>query len=139
VFVDQARAPTRFALVCIAIFAIVAAVLASVGLYGVLSTVVRQRSAEIGVRMAFGASAQSVFRLVVGQGMRLSALGIGIGILAAIALTRVMRKMLVGVSATDPATFAAIGALFLAVAALACWLPARRAAKLDPLVALRDE
>ena len=138
-FVDQARAPTRFALVCIAIFAIVAAVLASVGLYGVLSTVVRQRSAEIGVRMAFGASAKSVFRLVVGQGMRLSALGIGIGILAAFGLTRVMRKMLVGVSATDPVTFAAIGGLFFAVAALACWLPARRAAKLDPLVALRDE
>jgi putative ABC transport system permease protein len=137
--VDQARAPTRFALVCIAIFAVVAAVLASVGLYGVLSTVVRQRSAEIGVRMAFGASAKSVFRLVVGQGMRLSALGIGIGVLAAVALTRVMRNLLVGVSATDPVTFGAIGGLFFAVAALACWLPARRASRLDPLEALREE
>lgn len=139
VLLDEARAPTRFALVCIGIFAVVAVVLASVGLYGVLSTVVRQRTAEIGVRMAFGASAINVFRMVVSQGLRLSALGIAVGLFSAFALTRVMQTMLVGVSPTDPITFGAITALFLAVSALACWLPARRAARLDPLVALRDE
>jgi putative ABC transport system permease protein len=137
--VDVARGPTRFSLVCIGVFAGVAVVLALVGLYGVLATVVRQRTAEIGVRMAFGATGQSIFRLVVGQGMRLAALGIGIGLLAALAVTRVMQSMLVGVSATDPLTFAAITALFVAVAALACWIPARRAARLDPLEALREE
>ncbi|HSA55925.1 MAG TPA: ABC transporter permease [Gemmatimonadaceae bacterium] len=136
---DRARAPTRFALVCIGVFAVVAVVLASVGLYGVLSTLVRQRTAEIGVRMAFGASGTSVFRLVVGQGMRLAVVGIGAGLLAAFALTRVMQTMLVGVSATDPLTFAAIVALFLGVTTIACWVPARRAARLDPLVALREE
>ena len=136
---DRARAPTRFALVCIGVFAIVAVVLASVGLYGVLSTLVRQRTAEIGVRMAFGASGRNVFRLVVGQGMKLALLGIGVGLFAAFALTRVMQTMLVGVSATDPLTFIAIAALFLGVTTLACWLPARRASRLDPLVALREE
>jgi putative ABC transport system permease protein len=136
---DRVRAPTRFALVCIGVFAVVAVILASVGLYGVLSTLVRQRTAEIGVRMAFGASGTSVFRLVVGQGMRLALLGVGLGLFAAFALTRVMQSMLVGVSATDPVTFTGIAALFLAVTALACWIPARRAARLDPLVALRDE
>jgi putative ABC transport system permease protein len=110
-----------------------------VGLYGVLATVVRQRTAEIGVRMAFGASGRSIFRLVVGQGMRLAALGIAIGLFAAFAVTRVMQSMLVGVSATDPLTFVAITALFVVVAMLACWIPARRAARLDPLVALREE
>jgi len=137
--VDTARGPTRFALVCIGVFAGVAVVLALVGLYGVLATVVRQRTAEIGVRMAFGASGPSIFRLVVGQGMKLAALGIAIGLFAAFAVTRVMRSMLVGVSATDPLTFLAITALFIAVAALACWVPARRASRLDPLVALRQE
>jgi putative ABC transport system permease protein len=136
---DRARAPTRFALVCIGVFAVVAVVLASVGLFGVLSTLVRQRTAEIGVRMAFGASGSSVFRLVVGQGMRLSVLGIAVGLFVAFWLTRVMQSMLVGVSATDPVTFVAIAALFLAVSAFACWIPARRAARLDPLVALREE
>jgi predicted permease len=137
--VTIARGPTRFALVCIGVFAVVAVVLALVGLYGVLATVVRQRTAEIGVRMAFGAEPSGIFRLVVGQGMRLAVLGIGIGLVAALALTRVMQSMLVGVSATDPLTFIAITALFASVAALACWLPARRAARLDPLVALREE
>ncbi|HEX6314955.1 MAG TPA: ABC transporter permease [Gemmatimonadaceae bacterium] len=139
VLLEPARAPTRFALACIGVFAVVAAVLAGIGLYGVLSTLVRQRTAEIGVRMAFGASSASILQLVAGQGMKLAALGIGLGLVAAFAVTRVMASMLVGVSPTDPVTFAGIAAFFLAVTALACWIPARRASRMDPLVALRDE
>jgi ABC-type antimicrobial peptide transport system permease subunit len=139
VLVDRARAPTRFAFVCIGAFAVVAAFLAGIGLYGVLSTLVTQRTAEIGVRMAFGASSSSILQLVAGQGLRLSSLGIAVGILAAFAVTRVMSTMLVGVSPTDPLTFAAIAAFFLGVTALACWIPARRASRMDPIAALRDE
>ncbi len=139
VLTDRARAPTRFAFVCIGVFAVVAALLAGIGLYGVLSTLVRQRTAEIGVRMAFGASSGSILQLVAGQGLKLSALGIGVGLLAAFAVTRVMSTMLVGVSPTDPLTFAAIAAFFMAVTALACWIPARRASRLDPVQALREE
>jgi putative ABC transport system permease protein len=138
-FVDAARAPTRFALILIGIFAGVAVLLSGVGLYGVLSTVVRQRTAEIGVRMALGSSKPEIFRLVIAQGLRLSLSGIGLGLAAAFALTRVMRSMLVGVAPTDPATFGAVAVLFFAIAAMACWLPARRAAGLDPIAALRDE
>jgi putative ABC transport system permease protein len=139
VFVDQAQAQTRFSLVLIAIFAVIAALLAAVGLYGVLSNSVRQRTAEIGLRMALGAAPGSVFGLVVGHGLRLSAAGIGLGLVAAFALTRVMESMLVGVAPHDPVTFGAIAALFFAIAALACWLPARRAAGMDPTAALREE
>jgi putative ABC transport system permease protein len=138
-YVDKARAPTRFALTLIGVFAGIAVVLSGIGLYGVLSTVVRQRTAEIGVRMALGSSKQDIFRLVIGQGMRLSLSGIAAGLVAAFALTRVMRSMLVGVAPTDPATFVAVALLFCVIAGVACWLPARRAAGLDPLTALRDE
>jgi len=139
VLVDRARGPTRFALVLIGVFAGVAAVLAAVGLYGVLATAVRQRTAEIGVRMAFGAPTRSIFRLVIGEGMRLSVVGIALGLIAAVALTRVMQNLLVGVRPTDPATFATVVALFLVIAAAACWIPARRAAGLAPTEALRGE
>jgi ABC-type antimicrobial peptide transport system permease subunit len=138
-FVSQARAPARFALVLIGIFAGIAAVLATVGLYGVLATLVRQRTAEIGVRMAFGAPRASILKLIVGRGLRLSALGIVIGLAAAVGLTRILNSMLVGVRATDPITFLAIVLLFVAIAALACWIPARRAAGLDPNAALHTE
>jgi len=137
--VERAQAGTRFQLLLIGVFAVVAALLAGVGLYGVLSTVVRQRTAEIGVRMALGAAPGSIFSLVVGQGLRLSAIGIAAGVAAALVLTRAMTTMLVGVRPTDPATFSAIAVLFFAIAALASWLPARRAAGLDPTTALRDE
>jgi putative ABC transport system permease protein len=136
---DRSAAATRFALVLITIFAVIAAALASVGLYGVLSTVVRQRTAEIGVRMAFGATAASIFRLVIGRGLQLGGIGIALGILVAIGVTRVMANMLVGVTPTDPTTFAGVVVLFLAVATLACWVPAQRAASLDPNAALREE
>ncbi len=139
VWVDRAQASTRFALLLIGVFAVIAAVLAAVGLYGVLATFVRQRTAEIGVRMALGAAPSKIFSLVVGQGLWLSAAGIGIGLIAASAATRVMASMLVGVKATDPATFVAIVLFFFAITALACWIPAWRASSLDPTVALRQE
>jgi putative ABC transport system permease protein len=135
----QATAQTRFALVLISVFAGIAAVLATVGLYGVLSTVVRQRTPEIGVRVAFGAEPRSILRLVVGQGLRLSGAGIFAGVLAALALTRVLSSLLVGVKPTDPATFTAVALLFVTVAAGASWLPAYRAARLDPTAALRKD
>ena len=138
-YVNRAMAPTRFALVMLGIFAAIAAVLASVGLYGVLASAVRQRTAEIGVRMAFGAPSASIFKLVIGQGLRLSALGVVIGLVGALGMTGVLQTMLVGVTATDPLTFVSIAALFVAVATLACWIPARRAAGLDPNVALNRE
>jgi len=137
--VDKARSATRFALVLIGVFAAIAAVLAAVGLYGVLSSVVRQRTSEIGIRMAFGAQSGSIFRLVIGQGLRLSAIGIAIGLALALVATRAMTSMLVGVRPTDPTTFGIMIVVFLAVAALACWVPARRAAAMDPNGALRQE
>ncbi|MGD1079308.1 MAG: ABC transporter permease [Candidatus Sulfotelmatobacter sp.] len=137
--VSQAQAGTRFALVLISVFAIIAGVLAGVGLYGVLSTAVRQRTSEIGVRMALGAGPDEIFQLVVGQGLRLSAIGVAAGLIGAFVLTRLLRAMLVGVKATDPATFGIVAILFLLVAAMASWLPARRAAALDPARALREE
>jgi predicted permease len=139
VWLNRAQAGTRFALLLIVAFAAIAAVLAAVGLYGVLATFVRQRTAEIGVRMALGAAPSKIFSLVVGQGLWLSATGIGIGVVAAIGVTRVMASMLVGVRATDPATFVAMVLFFFLITALACWIPAWRASSLDPTVALRDE
>jgi predicted permease len=137
--IDQAQANTRFSLLLIGAFAMIAGLLAGVGLYGVLSTAVRQRTAEIGVRMTLGAEPARIFQLVVGQGFRLSAIGISSGLIAAFALTRLMSAMLVGVKATDPVTFAVMAMLFLLIGALASWLPARRAAALDPMLALREE
>jgi len=137
--VDRAMTPTRFALVMIGVFAGVAAVLAAVGLYGVLSTAVRQRTAEIGVRMAFGATTRSIFALVVGNGMKLSAAGLAVGLVAAFWLTRAMTTMLVGVRPTDIPTYLAIVALFLVITLVACLVPARRAASLDPTNALRSD
>ena len=137
--VERAQAGTRFQLLLIGVFAVIAAILAGVGLYGVLATLVRQRTAEIGVRMALGAAPTNIFQLIVGQGLRLSVVGIIAGLAAAVAVTRVMASMLIGVKATDPLTFAAMVVLFLAIAAIASWLPARRAAALDPTVALRGE
>ena len=137
--VERAQTGTRFSLLLIAAFAAVAALLAGVGLYGVLSTVVRQRTAEIGVRMALGAAPAGVFGLMIGYGLRLSAAGIAAGLIAALLLTGVMTSMLVGIKATDPVTFAAMAILFLLIAMLATWMPARRAAALDPSAALREE
>jgi putative ABC transport system permease protein len=114
--VVHAQAATRFALLLIGLFAVIAGLLASIGLYGVLATFVRLRTAEIGVRMALGASPSNILRLVVEHGLGLSTLGIAVGIVAAIGLTRLMTTMLVGVPPTDPVTFLAIIALFLVIA-----------------------
>jgi putative ABC transport system permease protein len=138
-YVAEHIAPTRFALILIGVFAGVAAILAMIGLYGVLATTVRQRTTEIGVRMAFGATHGRILSLIIGRGLRLSTAGIVLGIVAAVALTRVMASLLVGVTATDPITFGSMAVLFALVAAFAAWIPARRAAALNPNVALRDE
>ena len=134
-----AQASTRFSLLLIGLFAVVAGVLAGVGLYGVLATAVRQRTPEIGVRMAMGADRSHIMRLVVMQGMRLSVAGIVVGIVAALVLGRVMTAMLVGVKATDPLTYLSMAVIFLLIAGLASWLPARRAAGLDPKTALHEQ
>ena len=137
--VTAAQAQTRFSLLLIGVFSTIAALLAGVGLYGVLATLVRQRTAEIGVRMALGAAPSRIFRLMVGKGLYLSAIGIGIGLVASFAVTRILASMLVEVKPTDPVTFASVAVLFLVIAFLASWLPALRAAGLDPTTALRNE
>ena len=137
--VTKAQAQTRFSLLLIGVFSTIAALLAGVGLYGVLATAVRQRTAEIGVRMALGAAPARIFRLMVGKGINLSVIGIAIGVVGALALTRVLTSMLVEVNPTDPITFVSVAALFLFIAVLASWLPALRAAGLDPTTALRSE
>jgi putative ABC transport system permease protein len=137
--VTKAQAQTRFSLLLIGVFSTIAAILAGVGLYGVLATSVRQRTAEIGVRMALGAAPSRIFRLMVGKGLTLSVIGIVIGLLASFASTRVLASMLVEVKPTDPMTFASVAVLFLVIAFLASWLPAIRAAGLDPTTALRNE
>jgi len=137
--VEKAQAATRFSLLLIGSFAAIAALLAGVGLYGVLATVVRQRTAEIGIRMALGAQSGNIFQLVVGQGLTLAGIGIAVGLIAAFFLTRGMSTMLVGVKASDPATYIAMAVSFFFIAAVASWLPALRASSLDPVVALRDE
>jgi putative ABC transport system permease protein len=137
--VVKAQAGTRFSLLLIGLFAGLAAVLAAVGLYGVLTTVVRQRTAEIGVRMAVGAPPARVFGLVVGYGLRLFALGIGIGLVAAVEVTQTIKSLLIQVKPTDPATYATMAVLFFVLAAVVSWMPARRAAALDPVQALREE
>ncbi len=138
--VYESQAGTRFSLVLISVFAMIAALLAGVGLYGVISTSVRQRTSEIGVRMAMGAERGDILRLVVLQGMRLSVVGIALGFIGSLLLGRVLTALLVGgVKATDATTFAGMTVGFLAVSAFACWLPARRASVLDPVKALREQ
>ncbi len=134
-----AIAPARFMMTLLSAFAALALVLAAVGLYGVMSHLVTQRTHEIGVRMALGALPRRVLALVVGRGMVLAGLGTAIGMAAAAALTRLLEGQLYGVKAIDPVIFSAVAVFLLLVALLAAWLPARRAARVDPMVALRSE
>ena len=132
-------AQERFNTILMTLFAVVAMLLGAVGLYGVMAYSVTQRTREIGIRVALGARRADVLRLVIRQGLRLVALGLALGLMAALALTRLMKRLLFEVSATDPMTFAGVALLLALVALLACWIPARRAANVDPMVALRCE
>jgi putative ABC transport system permease protein len=130
---------SRFTMLVLGVFAALALVLACVGIYGVIAYSVTQRTQEFGIRMALGANRRDVFRLVLGQGTRLTLLGVGLGIVAALVVTRLMATLLYGVSATDPVTFTAVALLLALVAMAACYLPARRATRVDPIIALRYE
>jgi putative ABC transport system permease protein len=129
----------RLYAILFAVFAVVALTLAGVGIYGVMSYAVTARTNEIGIRMALGAERRHVLKLVVGQGMALALGGVGVGLAGGLLLTRLMKSLLFGVSATDPLTFAGVSLLLFSVAMLACYLPARKAAQVDPLVALRRD
>jgi predicted permease len=134
-----ALANTRFTMVLIAVFAGVALVLATVGLYGVIAYSVRQRTREIGIRMALGARRGTILRMVVGRGLRLILAGVVLGILAAYPLSRTIQSLLFGVSPGDPATYAALAILLVGVALAACYLPAHRATRINPMESLRAE
>lgn len=138
-YVAEALAPIRFTMILIAIFAAAALLLATVGLYGVISSSVKQRTREIGVHMAFGADRSRILRMVLRRGLTLSATGILVGLLASVALSRVFERTLTGVTAMDPATFAAVAGLLTVVALVASFFPAHRATRVDPMVALRYE
>lgn len=138
-YLGNAVAQPRFSALLFALFAVIALLLAAIGLYSVMAYSVTQRTHEIGIRMALGAQTSSVLRLMIGQGMRLTLIGVAFGLAGAFALARLMKTLLFGITATDPVTFGLIALLLTLMALIACWIPARRAAKVDPMIALRYE
>jgi putative ABC transport system permease protein len=137
--VARSMAQERFNLLLLGVFAILGLSLAAIGVYGVMSYAVTERTPEIGLRMALGAGRRDVLWLALKHGMALTLAGLGLGLAGALALTRLMKSYLFGVSATDPASFGAVALLLTVIALLACYLPARRATKVDPMIALRCE
>jgi len=137
--VSASVAQPRLQTIVLGTFAGLALLLAAVGVYGVMSYAARQRTREIGIRMALGAGGRAILTLLLGKGVAMVAVGVGAGLLGAAALTRALRSLLYGVSATDPLVFAGITAVLAAVALLAALVPARRASRLDPVLALREE
>jgi putative ABC transport system permease protein len=137
--ISRSLGEKRFSLLFLLTFAVIALALAGVGIYGLISFNTSQRTHEIGVRMAMGAQAADIFKLIIGQGLVLTLTGVGLGLLAAFALTRYLTSLLFNVSATDPLTFVSVSVLLVGVALLACYIPARRAVKVDPMEALRYE
>jgi putative ABC transport system permease protein len=129
----------RLSAMLLGIFAALALILAAIGIYGVTSYSVAQRSKEIGIRIAMGAQPSDVLRLIIGFGAKLAIIGVVIGVIAALALTQLMKTMLFGVTASDPETMAAVSITLIAVTLLACYIPARRAMSVDPVIALRSE
>jgi putative ABC transport system permease protein len=136
--VDESLAQRRFNMTLLLVFAAVAGVLAVVGIYGVMSYSVAQRNSEMGIRLALGAQETDILKLVVGTGAKLTAAGVLVGLVGAFGLTRLMAGLLYGVSAIDPLVYTTISALLAATALLASYLPARRAAKVNPVIALKD-
>jgi putative ABC transport system permease protein len=137
--ITRSMAERRFALEILAVFAGVALLLAAIGIYGVMSYAFSRRIHELGIRIALGAQRNDILRMTLNEGMRLVLFGLGLGVIGAFILTRFLRSLLFNVTATDPLVFASIAALLAAVALLACYIPARRATRVDPLVALREE
>jgi putative ABC transport system permease protein len=137
--IEESVASQRFATLLLGMFAGIALILGSVGIYGVMSYLVTERTHEMGIRMALGATRTDVMRLVLKYGLTLAAAGLALGLIGSVALTRLLVGLLYGVSPTDPVTLGAMGALLVGVALLACYLPARRATRVDPMVALRYE
>ena len=137
--ITQAEAPTALVLKIASAFGAVALLLAVVGLYGVIAYIVRERTAEFGLRMALGSGREGIFRMVLRQGITMAAVGIGIGVVGALLLTHLMTRVLVGVAPDDPLTLVAVAGVFALVAVVACLAPALRAVRVDPMVALRSD
>jgi ABC-type antimicrobial peptide transport system permease subunit len=137
--ISETISQRRFSLVLLSLFAMIALLLAAIGIHGVMTYWVTQRTREIGIRIALGAKPYDVVKMVIGQGMSLTLIGVAIGLAAALTLTRIMKSLLFSVSATDPATFALIALLLVGVALIASYLPARRATRVDPIAVLKSE